>query len=112
MTGAAFVDPGRLSARLALEAPADAPDGQGGVTEGWTGLATLWGRIEPLRAATDESAAAATAVITHRVTIRYREDVLHAMRFTHRGRALLIRAVRDPDESRRYLLCDCEETRT
>ena len=106
------VDPGWLRARLVLEAPADLPDGQGGVSEGWTELATLWGRIEPLRGAPDETGGAATAVVTHRVTIRYREDVLHAMRFTHRGRALLIRTVRDPDESRRYLICDCEETRT
>jgi len=108
--GVLFVDPGRLSARLALEMSADLPDGQGGVTEGWTWLANLWGRIQPLRAAAGEQAGAATAPISHRVTIRYRDDVRHAMRFVHRGRSLVIRAVRDPDETRRYLVCDCEES--
>ncbi len=108
--GALFVDPGRLSARLMLEAPTELPDGQGGVSESWTPVATLWGRIEPLRAVAREEASAATARITHRVTIRYRDDVLHAMRFVHRGRNLLIRAARDPDEMRRYLVCDCEES--
>ncbi|MCY0094440.1 phage head closure protein [Hoeflea ulvae] len=108
--GALFVDPGRLSARLALEAQADLPDGQGGVTEGWTLLAELWGRIEPLRATAGEQAGAATAPVSHRVTIRYREDVRHAMRFVHRGRVLEIRSLHDPDERRRYLVCDCEES--
>ncbi|KGF67448.1 head-tail adaptor protein [Hoeflea sp. BAL378] len=107
---ALMVDPGRLNARLLLEAPVNAPDGQGGVSEGWTGVAALWGRIEPLRAGPDEQGGAAVAVISHRVTLRHREDVRHRMRFVHRGRSLVIRAVRDPDESRRYLVCDCEET--
>ncbi|VVT18556.1 phage head closure protein [Hoeflea sp. EC-HK425] len=108
---AMFIDPGRLSARLDLETPADLSDGQGGVTGGWTPVASVWARIEPLRAAPREEASAGTAPITHRVTIRYRDDVRHTMRFVHRGRELLIRAVRDPDESRRYLVCDCEENR-
>lgn len=107
--GRLHVDPGRLNARLLLEAPTDVPDGQGGVSEGWTSVASLWGRIEPLRAGPDEIAGAAIAVITHRVTIRHRAGVQHAMRFAHRGRYLVIRAVRDPDETRRYLICDCEE---
>ena len=109
--GTLFVDPGQLNARLMLEAPADLPDGQGGVSEGWTTVASLWGRVESLRAGPDEIAGAAIAPVSHRVTIRHREDVLHAMRFTYRGRALMIRGVRDPDETRRYLVCDCEETR-
>ena len=109
--GALFVDPGRLSARLTLEAPTNLPDGQGGLIEGWEPMAELWGRVEPLRARPDESAGAAIALVTHRITIRYREDVRHAMRFIHRGRHLVIRAVRDPDETRRYLICDCEESK-
>ncbi len=109
--GAMFVDPGRLSARLVLEAPTELPDGQGGVSEGWAPVAELWGRIEPLGASPDEVAGAAIGRVSHRVTIRYREDVLHAMRFTHRGRHLVIRAARDPDETRRYLICECEETK-
>ena len=109
--GALFVDPGQLNARLELEMPAGQPDGQGGVSEGWELVAGLWGRIEPLRGVPGETAGASIAPVTHRVTIRYRDDVRHAMRFVHRGRELLIRAVRDPDESRRYLVCDCEENR-
>lgn len=104
-----FHDPGMLSARLQLEAPANVPDGQGGVTEGWNPVTQLWGQIEPLRAVPEDLAGAAIAPVSHRVTIRYRDDVRHAMRFVYRQRSLLVRATRDPDETRRYLLCDCEE---
>ena len=48
--------------------------------------------------------------VIHRVTIRYRDDVRHAMRFVYRNRVLDIRTLRDPDETRRYLVCDCEES--
>lgn len=109
--GALVVDPGRLSARLDLETPRETDDGQGGVTGGWELVASLWARIGPLRGIPGEAAGASIAPVTHRVTIRYRDDVRHAMRFVYRGRELLIRAVRDPDESRRYLVCDCEETK-
>ncbi|MEQ8480017.1 MAG: phage head closure protein [Hoeflea sp.] len=106
-----WLDPGRLSTRLRLESPADEGDGQGGVDGGWTVIADLWGRVEPLRAVPREEAGAAIAPVIHRVTIRHRQDVCQDMRFVFRGRSLLVRAVRDPDESRRYLICDCEETR-
>ncbi|MCC0033953.1 MAG: phage head closure protein [Hoeflea sp.] len=108
---AMFVDPGRLNARLTLETPPETDDGQGGIAGDWTFIAALWARIEPLRAVSAEVAGADLAPVTHRITIRYRSDVRHAMRFVHRNRGLVIRAVRDPDESRRYLVCDCEENR-
>ncbi|WP_394690022.1 phage head closure protein [Hoeflea sp.] len=106
---ARVLDPGRLNARLRLETPADADDGQGGVSEGWVAVTELWGRVEPIRAKPGEAGGAAIAPVSHRVTIRYRGDIRHDMRFVHRGRSLKVRAVHDPDESRRYLVCDCEE---
>jgi len=109
--GELFVDPGRLSARLRLEKADEVSDGQGGLVEGWSLVADVWGRVEPLRAKAGELADAATAPVSHRVTIRYRDDVDNAMRFVFRERSLTIRSLRDPDETRRYLVCDCEEAR-
>ncbi|WP_420408895.1 phage head closure protein [Hoeflea sp.] len=105
------LDPGRLSARLRLETPAYEGDGQGGLTDEWTAVAEIWGRVEPLGATHREDAGALIAPVSHRVTIRHRQGVRHDMRFVFRGRLLLVRTVRDPDETRRYLICDCEETR-
>ena len=104
--GALHVDPGRLDVRLRLEAADEGPDGQGGQAEGWTEVATLWARQS---ATWTDEAGARIAPVSHRVTIRHRDDVRQSMRFVHRGRILVIRTVRDPDERRRYLVCDCEE---
>lgn len=104
-----FLDPGRLTARLELQAETAMPDGQGGETAAWTPVASLWGLVEPVAARPHEEASAQAATITHRVIVRMRDDVRRGMRFLHRGRELSIRAVHDPDERRAYLACLCEE---
>jgi SPP1 family predicted phage head-tail adaptor len=90
----------------------EAPDGQGGSARGWADVGALWARIEPVTVRSEEVAASRTQRITHRVTIRWRDGIAPAMRFIRRGRVLAIRAVHDPDESGRYLICLCEETGT
>ncbi|TDH38847.1 head-tail adaptor protein [Pseudohoeflea suaedae] len=104
-----FNDPGWLDARLTLEVPSEAADGQGGATRDWVSVAGLWGAVHPVSVRPGEEAAVANATLTHRVTIRARDDVLRGMRFSWRGRVLAIEAVSDPDESGAYLDCMCRE---
>jgi SPP1 family predicted phage head-tail adaptor len=104
-----FLDPGRFTARLELEAELATPDGQGGETVAWQPVASLWGLVEPVAARPDEEARAEATRITHLVTLRTHDDVLRGRRFIHRGRVLSIRAVHDPDERGVYLTCLCEE---
>ena len=103
------LDPGAFTARLVLEAPDETPDGQGGAEIAFTALASLWARIEPVRAGVSEAAGAEPVTITHRVWLRFRADVAAGMRLRKGTRLLDIRACRDPDETRRYIVCDCEE---
>ena len=42
-----MLDPGEMTARLSIEAPQPAPDGQGGASLSWTELGSAWARIEP-----------------------------------------------------------------
>jgi head-tail adaptor len=105
---ARVLDPGRLNARLRLETPADVDDGQGGVSEGWVTVTELWGRVSrfapgPRRGGCGDRAGQPPG---HHPPPR---GCPHDMRFVFRGRFLKVRAVHDPDESRRYLICDCEE---
>lgn len=104
-----FFDPGQMTARLDLEAPQPAPDGQGGATAGWAVAASLWARIEPVSTRIVEEASAEAGRITHRIWLRFREDVAAGRRFRKGGRVFLVKLVRDPDETRRYLVCQCEE---
>lgn len=105
------IDPGALNARLVLERPVETPDGQGGVAVNFEALAKLWARIEPVVAKADEAAGALQVAVTHRIWLRRRGDLAGGMRLRKGGRIFVLRGFRDPDETGRYLLCDCEEIR-
>ena len=111
MTAIAEYDPGWLRHRIVVEAPAGTSDAAGGQSVTWSTLATLWSRIEPAGAAEKAIADHLAGVVTHAVMIRWREDIAGGMRILYRGRSFRILAVRDPDESRRYLLILAEEER-
>ena len=104
-----FLDPGQFTARLDLESATPTPDGQGGAVLSWTVAASIWARIEPASFSFDETAGQMRGQLTHRIWIRAREGVGEGMRFRKGARVFTIRAIRDPDETGRYLVCLCEE---
>ncbi|WP_436640006.1 phage head closure protein [Microbaculum sp. FT89] len=101
---------GRLRSRVTLQAPVDADDGAGGTTRSWQDVATLWARVEPLRASERVEAERIEAAVDIRVTIRWRPDVGPAMRLSFGTRVFEIRGLIDREERHRYLDCLCEET--
>lgn len=110
MTAGAFTDPGALRKRLTLQAPVATPDGIGGFAEGWSDVATLFARLEPVAAASRFGAGRELETVTHRVILRRRGGVGPGMRFTDGGgRVFEIVTVHDPDESGRYLACRTRE---
>lgn len=106
-----MIDPGTLRTRLALEAPAETPDGAGGVTRTYTPVADLWAAVTPVDARFDESAASAGATVTHRIVVRapLALDLRH--RFRLGARIFRIRSVRELDATGRLLAIDAEERR-
>ncbi len=109
------IDPGAMTARMALERPVAAGDGQGGAVMTFEPVRELWARLEPLAAPVEERAGAEVFVVTHRIWINFRADMeadMEAgMRFRRGIRRFVVKAWRDPDETGRYLVCDCEEGR-
>lgn len=104
-----FIDPGRLRRELVLETSQRTADGLGGFVEAWTEIATLYGQIEPVAAREFFGADQTLETVTHRITVRWRDDVLSGMRFARAGRRFDILTVHDPDESGRYLVCRVKE---
>ncbi|WP_420135312.1 head-tail adaptor protein [Rhodopseudomonas sp.] len=90
-------DPGKLTTRLTLEAPAETDDGQGGVTRATTAQAVLWAQLtaHPPR----EGVAADDARAVQRVTITLRGGVAltRAHRFSDGPRIYRIVSWRDRD---------------
>ncbi|MGD9540600.1 phage head closure protein [Methylocystis sp.] len=100
---------GVLRHRVTLEAPIDAPDGAGGFLRSFAPLADLWARVAPGGAREDFVEQRTEQATSHVVTIRWRDKVAKDMRFVFRGRKLRIQSIVDPDERRRFLICQCEE---
>jgi SPP1 family predicted phage head-tail adaptor len=100
---------GALRHRVTIEAPVDSPDGSGGFTRAYAPLAQVWARIEPTSAREQFVEQRLEQARTHLVVIRWRADVEAQMRFDFRGRKLFVRNLVDPDETRRFLHCECEE---
>lgn len=105
----AYPQIGALRHRVTLEAPIDTPDDAGGFSRSFTTVADLWARITPGGAREDFVEQRAEQATSHVVTIRWRSDVTKDMRFVFRGRKLRIQSAVDPDERRRFLICQCEE---
>jgi SPP1 family predicted phage head-tail adaptor len=104
-----FLDPGQLRTELRLEAATLAPDGLGGTTETWVETAIVFALLEPVGESQRFNADQDLERITHRITCRYRSGIASGMRFRIGPRLLRIVIVKDPDETRRYLVCMTEE---
>ncbi|MFM2281030.1 MAG: hypothetical protein RLZZ444_3261 [Pseudomonadota bacterium] len=104
-----FIDAGQLTARLDLEAPVEATDGQGGVSVTHTVETSLWARIEPISAASEELGHVRRMVASHRIWTRLDDRVAPGKRFRKGARLFAIETVRDPDETGRFLVCLCRE---
>lgn len=104
-----FLDTGQLTARLELEMPVSVSDGQGGAIVTYETRASLWARIEPVTQVVAEQAGAEVFLVTHRVWLRFRSDIEAGMRLRKGARIFAIRAWSDPDETRRFQVCRCEE---
>jgi SPP1 family predicted phage head-tail adaptor len=102
-------DPGWLRHRVSIEAAAATPDTAGGATVAWSELMTLWARVDPAGGEERVVADHLSGIVTHLVTIRWRDDVTGGLRIAYRGRRFRILAVHDPDETRRYLVAKVEE---
>ncbi|WP_420392564.1 phage head closure protein [Acuticoccus sp.] len=100
---------GVLRRRLALEAPVDVPDGAGGVARSWNEIASVWAEVAPRRSSETVEDGRAVGLVTHRVTLRRRDDVERGVRFTDGEERYRVLTVVEGDAQRRFLDCLCEE---
>jgi len=92
-----------------LEAPVETPDGAGGVTRSFAVLATVWAKVTPVAARGEVVADDLAAAVTHRIFIRFRDDVTTSHRFRLGMRIYRIVALRDEDGSGRFIEIGAQE---
>lgn len=105
----AVINPGEMRFQVGIEEPQATPDGAGGYSEGWIEIAKVFAKIEPLTARDEYGAAQTLEEVSHRITIRFREDVESGMRLRRGARLFDILTVHDPDETGRYLVLRTKE---
>ncbi len=102
-------NPGLLNRRLTLEAPVESADGAGGVMRSFEAVATLWAQVTPVSAAHAFEAERLGARITHRIGLRFAEDITTKHRLRDGERVFRIVSVRDRDGRKRFLAIEAEE---
>ncbi len=102
-------NPGSLNRRLTLEAPVESADGAGGVVREFETVATLWAEVMPVSAARAIEAERAGARITHRIGMRFADDITTRHRFRDGERVFRIVSLRDRDGRKRFLAIEAEE---
>lgn len=100
-----------LRRRVTIEQPLLTTADGGGQTVAWSPVATVFAEVRASTGREQLTADALTGTVTHKIRMRHRADVTADMRITWNGRIFNIRAVLDPDDRRRWLVCICEEQR-
>jgi SPP1 family predicted phage head-tail adaptor len=106
---AEFIDPGSLRTELALEQAELTPDGAGGHIENWVEIASVFARVQPQGSTAAFGAGQTIETVTHRITMRFRDDLRSGMRLRRGDRVFEIITLHDPDETGRYLVCRARE---
>lgn len=97
---------GDLSHLLTLQERTLTPDGGGGFTMVWQDVAsvpTLYAAVEALSGGERQEALQLVSAVTHRITLRYREDVSADMRFVEGSAVYYIMSAQDPDGTKKRL---------
>ena len=103
---------GQLRHRVILQALVNTPDAAGGNIETWVNVATVWGKVEPIRGREFWAAQQANTSLDTVVTIRYLEGITPLNRVKFGARIFKIHTVINPLEGRRELQLMCEEVIT
>ncbi len=109
MKNAKIYDAGRFNRQLTIENEVELSDGCGGFVSRYKPQDTVWAHICPVKSANIQRADNSIVEISHRILIRFRANISTKTRFVTGSRHFEVESVRDPDETRRYLECDCVE---
>jgi SPP1 family predicted phage head-tail adaptor len=100
---------GELQHRVALQTQASTQDTFGAPAGAWSTAMTVWAKVEAPGGGSEAIVQErAEAIISHVVTLRYREGITAAMRAVWRGKTLQIQSVA-PDNNLRYIVLQCRE---
>ena len=93
----------RMDKRITIQTVTQTTDNQGGYTEAWATLATVWASIEPIKAYEKFQAAQLQTPISHKIMTRYRSGITTAQRISWSSRIFNIKEVINVNEANAFL---------
>jgi SPP1 family predicted phage head-tail adaptor len=100
---------GNLNKRMTLQKETLVPDGSGGKKGSWIDIAPLWAELIPIATDTVVVVSNYNRRLTHKIVLRYREDISTGMRLVFGSRSFVVRAIVDRDEKNEWLDLWAEE---
>lgn len=100
---------GDMRHRITFQDSMKTSDDYKGHSISWTNFITVWASIEPLTGREFFAAHQIKAEVTHRVKIRYRDDITVKMRIKFGARVLAIESILDIKERHEVLEILCRE---
>jgi SPP1 family predicted phage head-tail adaptor len=101
---------GALRHRLMIQAPVDTEDGAGGFRRTWRDTEPVWASVQAA-SAFDASLGRSGQTISHRITMRWRDDLTTGHRMRDGTRIYIVRSVHDATGEKRFLVALTEENR-
>jgi len=102
---------GQLRHRVEVQALTRTGDGQGGATESWATVATVWGAVTPLAGREAFNMHQVEPTATHQIVMRYQSNPVvtaqHQIKFGTRTFRIL--SVLNTEERKREIVLTCEE---
>lgn len=94
-----MIDIGKMKERVAIKSPREVRSRSGETTLNWdTTVATVWASVDGLSSRDIIQAQQANVVATHKIRIRFRDDVSHTHRLIWRGRTMEIASVTERND--------------
>jgi SPP1 family predicted phage head-tail adaptor len=95
--------------RVTLQQPSRTLDAGGGGAITWSDVEQIWAEVKPVSSGERMRAMAIANPVTHRISLRYRADILPSWRCVYDGRNFAIRSLVDPTEKKMEMTLLVEE---
>ena len=100
---------GDLRHRILFQYLERTADDQGGYTEEWKNLKTVWAKVEPVSSKERLYSQRIEYQRSHKITIRNTDGITQEMRIVFDDRYFQIKGIRKIDERNFFMLIDAEE---
>lgn len=98
-----------LNKRVTIQRSTRVSDGQGGYTETWAAIASVWAAIEPVSGFEKLQAMQLAAPVTHKITMRFRPDFVASDRIAYGNRIFAVKEIINLNEADAFLQIRCIE---